>query len=229
MKPWLSYSFDGPDGSLPEYTSRMSVYTPCYYWWHPSIYCEDVSRQEGVFYVDKPFPRANIKEIHVESVRAYHLLKRHTFVDDWEGLVRILPPKPADATPYPKMLNTVSFAFDYEELIISAKTTANLGGCSFMMPNALIEMGLQNAKLAIFPNKRMNTNSWLCAALAAGCLVVSSDAGSAEEYLSKYAEPGRWHVVHSHKQSAYEQAAAHLLGMKSDIDRSLYVDQAPYE
>ena len=229
MKPWISYKFGKPKQELPLYTAGITSYQPCHYWWQPSIYCEDVSQQTGVFYADKPFPRANIKEIYVESIRAYHLLKRHNFVEDWEGIIRIIPPVPAPPTEHARIINTVSFAYDEREMIASSKIVAKLGGCACLIPSAIVEQIMTAAKVAIFPNKQSVTSLWLCAAISAGCRIVSSDAGSADEYLSKYAQPGTWHVIHSHKQLAYEQAAAHLLGRQSNIDLSTYVDEAPYE
>lgn len=229
MKSWLSYTFEQPTDDIREYAPNIPIYEPCFYRWQPSIFCEDVSKQEGVYYKDTPFPNANICEIHVESIRAYHLLCRHDWAKGWEGTVRILPPQPGSIERNDKTLNIAAFGNDENEMILAARSVSRLGGCSAMLPSELMLEMLNGSRLALFPNKEQDTSLFLCAAITAGCFIVASDAGASEEYLSQFARPGTWHVVHKHSQSTYCQAARHLLGMESTANQSMYVDESPYE
>lgn len=228
MKPWLSYSFADPSESLPEYHSHIDPLAPCFFWWRPAIFCDELTIARGVFYQDRPLPDCNAVEIHVESIRAYHLLSRRKDLHDWKGLVRILPPKPEKPDRAESAFNVSVFGYDRNELMMGAHIVDLLGGgiskYDSMMPSLM-----KCSNTVVFPAKQEATALFLCAAISAACNIVSSDAGAAEEYLSAHAVPGTWHVVHKHDQGLYAAAVNDLLGKPSGINRSMYLDEAPYE
>ena len=142
--------------------------------------------------------------------------------------MRILSPIPAPPVTHDKTINVYAFGYDAQSVVIGGQIIAKLGGCVSMFP-ALLQDALESARVVVFPNGAEDTSLYLCAAISAGCKIVASDAGSSEEYLSKYAPAGTWHVIHNHDASVYEQAARHLLGMESTFNQSMYIDEAPYE
>jgi len=229
MKPWLSYQFGEPEKPLPEY-SPSSPFTPCHYWWRPSIYCEDLSIKTGGFYDELPIPDGAIREIWVESVRAYHLLCRRADMRDWEGIVRIIEPEPTVCTTaHDRPLQFLCLTDDSDGFLIGAHLSRTLTGGVAHLTTYCTEHGMPRTQVVVFPSRKESTSLFLCAAIASGCRIVSSDAGAAEEYLSNHAAPGTWHVVHTNDRAAYLHAVYDLLGMKSDCNRSMYVDEAPYE
>lgn len=220
MKTWLSYTFeDYPSDSV----------NAC--WWSPSVLCDDEVKKCGGFYLETA-PLVKSREIYVKSLRVYHLLCRREDMRDWEGVVRIATPKPV-FEEVEKRFNVLVVAADLQELCIGAYVVNRAGGiiCHDRSATELVEL-MRAARLVLFPNKSMNDCLDLCAALSARCKVVASDAGAADEYLTRCAIPGSWHVSHVHNQKNYFKACSDLLfgaGSVPDFGESEYVDEAPYE
>lgn len=220
MKTWLSYTFEHyPEDSVDA----------C--WWLPSILCNDESKRLGGYYLNNS-PNIKAREIYVESVRAYHLIRRREDIVDWEGIIRIAAPVPSYDT-VEKRFNVLVIASDLQELCIGAHVVDKVGGIVCLERNNSELVGLiAAARLVLFPSKVSSSNFLLCAALGSQCRIVSSDAGSAEEYLTRHGIPGCWHVLHNHRQKDYLKACSDLLfGHVSvpDFGESEYVDDAPYE
>ena len=229
MKPWLSYVFGEPDnGSLPEFNTRRP-FDPCYVWWRPEIMCETLSQSSGGFYEELAIPSGSIREVWVESCRAYHLLCRREDMADFEGMVRICEPVPEVGAISSREFGVLALCGDTQEMAIGIHIVSELGGIvgRKLCPVTTELMG--RSRVVLIPTKTECTSLFLCAAVSSGSMIVSSDAGSAEEYLSNNAPPGTWHVVHDHKQGVYREACKDLMGIMADVNRSMYIDEAPYE
>lgn len=224
MKLWLSYTFQYED-IFPLYDGTQPPYQPVAVEWLPSIYCDSESVQLGGYYDELPLPDANIAEIHVESIRAYHLLCRREDMKDFCGLVRILPPVPEKKSiSGNKLVCLVSESRDYN---MACTVACHFGG-SLINTNALTEDTLANAGCVVLPQTKSATSAFLCAAINEGCRIVASDAGANEEYLTKYATHGTWHVVHKRQKDHFIGAVNDLYGV-GDWMQLPYCDDAPYE
>jgi hypothetical protein len=79
----------------------------------------------------------------------------------------------------------------------------------------------------VFPSIKECTSLFLCAAVGAGCRIVSSDAGAAEEDLTRYGVPSAWHVVRHRKKDHFIGAVNDLYGV-GDWMQLPYCDEVPY-
>jgi hypothetical protein len=170
---------------------------PCAVEWNPSIYCNSASKELGGWYDELSLPQVNYQEIVVESMRAYHLLCRRDELRDWEGVVRVVPPVPVAAPVKNGEVVTVIVG-SQDEYAVAGSIAREFCGRVF-----------------------------LCAAVGAGCRIVSSDAGAAEEYLTRYGVPGAWHVVRHRKKDHFIGAVNDLYGVGNWMQLP-YCDEVPY-
>ncbi len=213
---WLSYRF-------------VDEVHPAAYWWRPAIYCNDEVQSRGLWYDDPGPDYGCLPVIAVESIRAYHLLRKREEVRDFEGVVEICYPVPeADPLNKSELCSVVAFGYTQQEIMLGAYVAAQFNGASIYLGSSAVNMLMPAAQVAVFPVIAESTSLFLCAAVAAGCKIVASDAGSTEEYLSRYAQPGTWHVVHNQKQTQYVAAVRSLLNQPNDFNTSMYIDEAPY-
>jgi hypothetical protein len=225
MKLWLSYSFDN-ESPFPLYDGSQPLSDPVAVEWNPAIYCESESENLGGYYDELPLPDVNVAEIRVESMRAYHLLCRREELQDFVGVVRILPP-----VPVPKPINdnrkVVVIVDDIAEYNLACAIAHHYNG-SVMPTSYLNEKVIAEAGCLVFPQIKSATSALLCAGICEGCAIVASDAGASEEYLTKFAVPGAWHVVHKRKKDHFIGAVNDLYGV-GDWMQLPYCDDAPYE
>jgi len=223
MKLWLSYQFGGAS-SYPPYNG--DTITPCSIEWNPSIYCESESVNLGGYYDDLPLPKANIAEIHVESLRAYHLLCRREELKDWQGVVRVMPlvPERKELNNKPWLVVVVSEQAEYN---VATAIACYFGGAVINSKDITGEI-LADTGCLVLPQIKSASSAFLCAGVCEGCRIVASDAGANEEYLTRFALPGSWHIVHKRKKDHFIGAVNDLYG-RGDWMQLPYCDEAPYE
>jgi len=225
MKLWLSYTFD-IESPFPLYDGTQALCEPVAVEWNPSIYCDSESELRGGYYDELPLPDVNVAEVRVESMRAYHLLCRRDDMQDFRGVVRIAPPVPikSDTNNRAGVVVVVSSADEYD----FARPIAQAFMGSIVPVGDMLLSAFSGAGCIVFPQIKESTSALLCAALCEGCRVVSSDAGASEEYLTRFATPGTWHVVHKRKKDHFIGAVNDLYGF-GDWMQLPYCDDAPYE
>jgi len=227
MKLWLSYTFLPPDGSVPEYNGAQQPHEPVAVWWLPEIYSEQHSEKAGGYYDELPLPVCNVQEVWVESLRAYHLLCRRKEMKEFRGMVRILAPMPEQINKNTSE-GVCVVASCREEYPFASAIASKFGGCVLPLNAAWLSGVFASCKTVVFPWIKSNTSAFLCAAVGEGCQVVASDAGAAEEYLTKYAKPGTWHICHRWKVEHFVGAINDLNGQPGWMQLP-YCDDAPYE
>jgi len=225
MKLWLSYSFDS-ESPFPLYDGTQPLCEPVAVEWNPFIYCESESVRIGGYYDTLPLPDVNIAEIRVESMRAYHLICRDPRMKDFIGTVRILPPIPQYKTINNREGITVVVGSE-SEYTMACAIASRYNGLIIHMA-ALTQEIIASTGCLVFPQIKSATSALLCAGLCEGCRIVASDAGSNEEYLTKYAIPGSWHIVHRRMKDHFIAAISELYGV-GDWMQLPYCDDAPYE
>lgn len=225
MKLWLSYTFDR-ESPFPLYDGSQSFCEPVAVEWNPSIYCEAVSEQLGGYYDELSLPDVNVAEVWVESMRAYHLLCRREDMRDFTGVVRIIPPVP-ERVPVNNRVGVAVVVSDFTEYTFACAIAAKFKGAIVPVGDMLLD-AFGSVGCVVFPSMKENTSALLCAAVCEGCRVVSSDAGASEEYLTKFATPGTWHIVHKRKAEHFIGAVNDLYGF-GDWMQLPYCDDAPYE
>lgn len=220
----MSYNFD-ENSPFPFYDGSQGISEPVSVEWNPSIYCSNIINQTGGYYDEINLPIANIAEIRVESIRAYHLLCRKPELQDSTCTVKILPPIPAkkDINDRSNIVVVVSNPNEYDIACSIAKPF----NAAIVQLNDLLLPALESAGCVVFPSIKSATSALLCAAICEGCKIVSSDAGAAEEYLSNYAYPGSWHVVHDYSSVSFI-GAINELQSQGDWKSINYCDGAPY-
>jgi len=85
------------------------------------------------------------------------------------------------------------------------------------------------SEVIVFPSITTKTSAHLARAVGQGYKIVSSDAGAAEEYLSTFARPGSWHVIHSWKAEHFIEAIKDLLGVPNRMVQTSYLDLTPWQ
>ena len=223
MKLWLSYTFEDKC-TLPIYDGSQLPHEPVAVEWLPSIYCDSESVNRGGYYDELPLPRANIYEIHVESMRSYHLLCRREEAKDFSGLVRILPPVP-ERKPLNNKPWLVCLVSERDEYPIASSIASKFGG-SVIHINSITPEILSEVGCLVLPQIKSATSAFLCAGINEGCRIVASDAGANEEYLTKYGRS--WHIVRKRKKDHFIGAINDLYGV-GDWMQLPYCDDAPYE
>lgn len=244
VTPFLPFTYDAPgplavDLYEPREGDRdAQIWKPIAYWWRPRIFCGTEIEKHGRALQEKKIDipwHVPIEEIRVESRRAYEILcklseRKFHERERTQFFVRINPPllPPCDYRPVPELRQTDIGCFlgEKEAIKISGDIAAAFDSGIVIVGPEWLEYASM-VRVAIFPLLASGTAEPLACAIAAGCAVVSSDAGAAEEYLSEHARPGTWHVIHSWNRRHFVEAAKDLLGRQNDMMQTDYVDDLP--
>ena len=226
----LDFIYKKPEQDHPVYPlwhKDLPKWKPCRIEWSPEIWCGTAASACGHSLRCKPdFPwQWNIREIWVESRRAFHILCCITRPKDAEPLVRIIQ-QPVVPIPSDKV-NEIFCCVHTQDDMRLAFDLAKRFDMVVCVGDPVLQY-LREALIAVFPFRSCSTARHMAAALGAGCKVVSSDAGAAEEYLCHNAPPGRWHVIHNESPGHYAEAIKHLLGESHKLKQTDYVDDLIY-
>lgn len=232
----LDVSYAPPQENDPPLLDENTTVTqPCAVIWRPEIWCDNEMRKRDEVLAtpfDIPWKTMNIVEVRVDSRRVYELL---CIVSSGNVAyqVRICPERPDEARreaalaakPENAVLDLACFCRpDKWELDMASKCVIEFEHGT--IATDLLQTLLRNARVAVFPFLCAGGIDYMKYAIEFGCGIVASDAGNAEEYLSKYAPPGTWHVIHQWKQKNFVEAVKDLLGLPNSITQCDYVDQA---
>ena len=225
MSCHFTYEAPPPENRLPEWDDTLRRDIPCRFWFRPSIGCtaEQISRQTSCTKSpDIPFKVANVREVWVESRKAYEIARR-LIPPHVSCLVRIVPPSfPLIPTHAPGSTVFVHFGEPDELALISLISPRGL--VVHVDDFAEVVPGL----VTVFVARSMYTVVPLAMAVAAGSNVLASNAGAAEEYLCHYARPGTWHVAKTWDPTEWKAMVADLHGEEADVQQVSAVDLSPY-
>jgi len=209
-------------------------------WWKPSIGCTEEKLKRGqslTSYPGIPWYDISIAEIRVESRKVYEILCRIVPDSKEQPLVRIVPPTsdyknagPITGEYYPVKKRRLVTIFTNGEKVEQdlAAAIASALDQSCVICSQLDLALLEETEFAVFCNRSSSTEQHLADALARECEIVSSDAGSSEEFLCKFATPGKWHVAKSWERREWIAMIRDLLGEKNNLFQTSVVDDTPY-
>lgn len=237
MQNFLTFTYDKPnERAAPLWQPGMPRDTPVSIWWKPSILCsaeqclrnQSLGAPPGI-----PWHDINIAEIWVESRKAYEILNRIT-PPGQKFFVRILGQFAMIASPWAinqevadsKIRDIVIFTHGDKketELAMALGIDAVIASTSDVDVKLIYE-----TEIAVFCHLEDSSADHLFMAIGAGCSIVSSDAGAAEEYLAKYAKPGSWHVARTWNAREWRVMLLDLQGEPNEVFQSSIVDQTPY-
>jgi len=224
----FAYKPPGPD-SPPLYDGTQAAWDPVSIYWKPEIWdCSRIIKHgNSTLVADPTIPwDLNIREIWVESRKTFEILCLCPRPHGRNPLVRICPPILPDLNQKRKLYDLVicsesaddlhlahAIAFRYPAII--AHRTKHWGLMAY-------------AKTVIFALDRLGPLYHLAYAVAAGCRIVASDAGAAEEYLCNYAPPATWRVIHhGYAVEKYLAAAEFLRGNDAPVVPTNFLDRTP--
>jgi len=219
MKKPLRFKYYEPGDTLhPIIDEKTGVTEPCRFEWNPEVVCGAMNRKIGRWQFEKhPIPWTyNIRQIVVQSRKAYEILDGEDIPEGAYPNVIIRPPKPnafAKSYRYPAKRPIICCVVcRWEDDLYIADGILNSKIPAIVYNHAPISDIFLQSRIAVFPFASSDELSCLSDAIARGCHIVASDAGAHEEYLSNHAEPGRWIVCHEWKQTDYLKAINILLG-----------------
>jgi len=230
----LQFTYTEPgENAAPLHSAETDEMDPVAFRWKPLLLTTAAAEaNENNLAQPAPLPweRFNIVEVHVESRKAYEILNAQERPPAFNPLVRILPPGPFNLSniPVPEINNAEKIDYfvaskEPRAAALAAGIINALGGHHYQgvaFPLMLLAM----SRVAIFPQYETDTAEYLAYAIAAGCKIVSSDAGASEEYLNIYGRPSFWHVVHNQHPQDYIEAAKDLLGRPNDFIQRPYIN-----
>lgn len=215
----LEFTYERPgEDALPLFP-HAEAGVPCAFAWNPDLRTEKLTFETGNAIsgnADIPWADASIREIHIESRYALELLNAIERPDWAEPLVRILPAEShyAFSDEIEKIhpvgvfcgRTDIDFAYDMVKRIGS--------GAALFLGDANVD-ALPQCSICVFPFSRSRSSECVAIAVAAGAKIVTSDAGSSIEWLTRYADPLKWLVVHDHDASQYVEAVKYMAGKPS--------------
>jgi len=174
------------------------------------------------------FNRYNIREIRVESRKAYEILnniiKKHRDI-----FIRINPPLPIAKNKAELDIITIVTTGTMIENNLALEIIDKLHDAhEFSLSTAFFSPEITKSKMVVYCNRSGWSLDHLAVAVGSGCKIVSSDAGAAEEYLARFAEPRQWHIAKSFQSDEWCEKIKDLLGEENSIKQTSLVDQSPY-
>jgi len=232
MKSFLPFTYDTPDeGAAPLLSGETDETIPVAIFWKPSIFCTALIQDKGVTLngvPDIPWGEIVIEEIRVESRRVYEILHRIT-PPDQRFFVRINPP--------PAPVPAISEKKKYRRLILTSGDPVELAlaaDIAAVFTDSIIANGpppvelIARAETVIFCYVAADTVDPIRVAIVNRCKILSTDAGSAEEYLTRSAPPGSWHIAHSLEPREYIEFLKDLDGKDNRAFQTNYIDRTPF-
>jgi hypothetical protein len=199
--------------------------------WTPSIGCSIEQRKRSVALTEPPgipFDEINVAEIHVESRKAFEILRR-CLPCEASLLVRILPPVPVTtgcALRYAREIAIVTHG-DATEFALAAEIAAGLNHRAIIVSGDDPEV-IGASALVVFVHRSAASVAHLRLAIEFAADIVTSDAGAAEEYLSRFAHPGKWHVARSWQAREWLAMIRDLRGDSTSLFGTSAVDVSPF-
>lgn len=212
----------------PAWDGSQPFWLPVAFVFQPEIYCSELITSNKCSCGRIPVIPwdHNIAEIWVQSRKAFEVLNLLPRPDDKNPLVRIFPPPiPKIQNPKDRLLDVLVAVRTPSERHLGYKIIEQVGGCLHAGHPML---GLfQEARVVVFPFDASDCLDHLAWALSAGCKIVSSDAGAAEEFLCCSAAPGAWHVIHTQSKDAgyYVEAIKDLMNQPAELAQVWYKDE----
>jgi len=237
----LRFTYDEPGSDAPQpLQPGNSIDTPGFIEWRPAINstAEQVRTQLALAAPPGiPWTTSNITEIRVQSRKAYEILRR-IVPEHIDPLVRILPPKPIMTQAEKKLGFTICTHQNKPEEIVKAAQLAKALGCSDSVTiisthdadcnQPFYYEALAKSYLVAFLYSSSSFLEHLAYSVSHNCLILSSDAGAAEEYLCRFAVPGMWHVCKTFETKEWSNKARDLLGQDNEAYQTGAVDLTPY-
>jgi len=228
MTYFLPFTYDEPNcEAAPLWTEGTPADQPVSIEWRPSIACtaEQVRLKHSLTEAPGiPWTTITIAEIRVQSRKAYEILNRIT-PDGQRFFVRINPPVPeSDERPIAKRREIAFFTrgAKQENALALELHRESVISCG-VDPDMLYE-----SRVAVFCHLADSYVDHLKAAIENKCFVISSDAGAAEEYLSRFAAPGHWHIARTWEAREWHNMILDLQGKPNKVYQTSAVDQTPY-
>ena len=233
MKKFLSFTYDEPnEKSAPLWEEGFPTDAPAAIYWRPAIGCSAEQYETGQALCAAPgipWSSINIAEVRVQSRKAYELLNKIPHPDR-NFIVRINPPKPEPVFAVKE--RGVSFFTNGDErelaLCIDMIKAAGLGFDSIICSGVVDPNILNLSSHVVFCFRSSSFLDCYADALSANCKILSSNAGAAEEYLARFAEPGTWHVAKKWSLKEWTNMLKDLQGKENEVSQTSIVDQTPY-
>jgi len=220
-----TYQRAPPDDPLPPWHPELDAFEPCYFEWEPEMWCSTEARKRGLLALPIDIPWSwNVVEVRVQSRKTAQALDRVARPAARFPLVRILPPKPAATMAPTKQLDLVLCLRDARDTNVPAFMARLAGSTMAVRVGALWQHELRASRVVIFPWPAVSSLDHLADAISFGCRIVSGDGGASEEWLTRYAPPRAWHVVHDRAAETFAEAAKGLLGLPSDFRQTFFRD-----
>ena len=225
----MQFIYDG-EPRFTEYRPGLPPGTPTCLYWRPRINASPVATRTGkAFSAPPPLPvDAMIGEAWVQSRREWEIFKR--IVPDGLSPERVIiaePPVPDMGGPFKKTESVLFVAETDYGVDMAARIGRNIEEYTIAKGNCDLAC-IASARVAVVCNEYQVAAGPLPILLACGCKIVTSDAGSAEEYLGRNGTPGAWHVQHNENPAAWAAAILTLLGERHNAKAECYHDMLPW-
>lgn len=229
---YIPFTYDElTENALPLKTVKSKRYDQVAVECCPDINCYDRQIEEGCALnseLDLDFDRYNIREIRVESRKAYEILN-NIIKEHRDIFIRINPPQPIVVNKAELDVITIATTGTIRENNLALEIIDKLHNAhEFSLSTAFYSPEITKSKMVVYCNRSGWSLDHLAVAVGSGCRIVSSDAGAAEEYLARFAKPRQWHIEKSWNAQEWCEKIKDLLGEENNIKQTSLVDQSPY-